>query len=105
MRESTYSNWDTLQGYQKQALDTIADKISRILTGDPTYLDNWHDIQGYAKLVENILTTGKSHPTSTVQEIPFPNLSISNPVMCRGCHLPEPQCKCSILHSGGKISI
>jgi hypothetical protein len=27
-------------------------KITRILTGDPNYTDNWHDIAGYAKLVE-----------------------------------------------------
>lgn len=26
-----------------------------ILNGDPTYLDNWHDIQGYARLVEKRL--------------------------------------------------
>lgn len=40
---------------QKQALDVIADKVARILNGDPNYLDNWHDIQGYAKLVEDRL--------------------------------------------------
>ena len=39
----------------KEALEMIAGKISRIVNGDPTYLDNWHDIQGYAKLVENRL--------------------------------------------------
>ena len=36
-------------------LGTIADKIGRILSGDPNYADNWHDIQGYAKLVEDRL--------------------------------------------------
>ena len=40
---------------QKQALTVFADKISRILTGDPNYADNWHDIQGYARLVEERL--------------------------------------------------
>jgi hypothetical protein len=39
----------------KQALSVIADKIARILNGDPYYLDNWHDIQGYAQLIENRL--------------------------------------------------
>ena len=38
---------------QKQALTVIADKIARILSGDPNYADNWHDIQGYAKLAED----------------------------------------------------
>lgn len=35
----------------QQSIDTILDKIARILNGDPNYLDNWDDIQGYAKLV------------------------------------------------------
>lgn len=47
--------WKDLSDVQKQALQVIADKISRILTGDPNYHDNWHDIQGYAKLVEDRL--------------------------------------------------
>lgn len=45
---------------QKQALDVIADKIARILNGDPNYVDNWHDIQGYAKLVEDRLLQQQS---------------------------------------------
>lgn len=47
--------WRRLQDDQKQALETIADKIARILNGDPDYIDNWHDIQGYARLVEQRL--------------------------------------------------
>ena len=47
--------WAYLRPYQKQALEVIADKIARILSGDPDYADNWHDIQGYAKLVEDRL--------------------------------------------------
>lgn len=35
----------------KEALELIAMKISRIITGDPSYLDNWDDIAGYAKIV------------------------------------------------------
>ena len=45
--------WKKLPPFMKQALRTIADKIARILNGDPHYTDNWHDIQGYAKLVED----------------------------------------------------
>ena len=45
---------------QRQSLEVIFDKIARILNGDPNYIDNWHDIQGYAKLVEDIL---KNAPT------------------------------------------
>lgn len=47
--------WNKLSPVQKQALTVIADKIARILSGDPDYADNWHDIQGYAKLVEDRL--------------------------------------------------
>jgi hypothetical protein len=49
------TNWDGLSPDMCQALTVIADKIARILNGDPTYLDNWHDIQGYARLVERRL--------------------------------------------------
>ncbi len=45
--------WELLTADKRQALTVIADKIARILTGDPEYLDNWHDIQGYAKLAED----------------------------------------------------
>lgn len=47
--------WSELPATHKQALEVIADKIARILSGDPNYADNWHDIQGYAKLVEDRL--------------------------------------------------
>lgn len=47
--------WERLSDVQKQALEVIADKIARILSGDPNYADNWHDIQGYAKLAEERL--------------------------------------------------
>ncbi len=46
-------NWAQMAPAHKQALTVIADKIARILSGDPEYLDNWHDIQGYAKLAED----------------------------------------------------
>lgn len=59
MRTATFDNgansWRRLSAIQKQALTVIADKIARILSGDPDYADNWHDIQGYAKLVEDRL--------------------------------------------------
>lgn len=45
--------WDNLKDDQRQALTVIADKIARMLNGDPTYRDNWHDIVGYAKLVDD----------------------------------------------------
>lgn len=53
MRESP--NWSKLEPDQKEALEQIASKIGRMLTGDFNYVDSWHDITGYAKLVENRL--------------------------------------------------
>lgn len=51
-------NWKKLMPDQAEALEMIAHKIGRILNGDPNYDDSWHDIAGYATLVEQRLTTG-----------------------------------------------
>lgn len=40
-------NWPTLHSSQKEALELIATKIGRILTGDPGHLDHWQDGAGY----------------------------------------------------------
>ena len=62
--------WNRLTSVQKQALSVIADKIARILTGDPNYADNWHDIQGYAKLVEDrLVTPEKDSPVYDTQPV------------------------------------
>lgn len=45
--------WQGLDAVKRQSLTVIADKIARILCGDPEYRGNWHDIQGYAKLAED----------------------------------------------------
>lgn len=50
----TTDNWSNLTAPQKECLQMIQHKIARILNGDPNYKDNWHDIQGYAKLVEDL---------------------------------------------------
>lgn len=45
--------FDRLPPVVAQAFDVIADKMARTLNGDPYYDDNYHDIIGYAKLVED----------------------------------------------------
>ena len=45
--------WAKLDPVKRAALFYFADKVSRALNGDPNYRDNWHDIAGYAKLVED----------------------------------------------------
>ena len=46
---------DPMPMSQRSALDMICMKIARIVNGDPGYIDNWDDIQGYAKLVSDQL--------------------------------------------------
>lgn len=58
--EIAKKGWSRLNAVQRQALTVIADKIARILSGDPNYIDNWHDIQGYAKLVEDRCPKGET---------------------------------------------
>lgn len=56
MANMEYSkNWNELYPYQQEALHMIASKIARILEGDFEYADSWHDISGYATLVESCL--------------------------------------------------
>ena len=45
-------NWEKLDDDQREALEMTANKIGRILNGDPNYADSWHDIIGYTRLVE-----------------------------------------------------
>ena len=52
-----YEGWKDLDSLHKESLDLIFIKIARIINGDANYVDNWHDIQGYAKLVEDMLET------------------------------------------------
>lgn len=48
--------WDRCDPAMREALEMIAHKIARVLNGDPSYADNWHDIAGYAVLVEREVT-------------------------------------------------
>ena len=45
--------WTKLSAVQKETLEMIAQKIARVLNGNPDYKDNWHDIAGYATLAED----------------------------------------------------
>lgn len=48
-------NWSQLDDDMRECLEMLAHKIGRILNGDPRYKDSWHDIVGYAKLVDDRL--------------------------------------------------
>ena len=44
-----------MSAIQKEALHMICSKLARIANGDPNHKDSWHDIAGYARLVEDSL--------------------------------------------------
>lgn len=49
-------NWkEVMSPDMREALRIIANKLGRILNGDPYYADSWHDIAGYAMLVDKRL--------------------------------------------------
>jgi hypothetical protein len=50
-------NWKTLDDTQREALEMIASKIGRIMSGNPHEVDHWRDIAGYAALIERWLTS------------------------------------------------
>ena len=60
--------WAFLADDQKEALEMIAHKIGRILNGDPNYIDNWHDIIGYTRLVEQRLEAEQKTARATLEE-------------------------------------
>ena len=44
-----------LPSTHRMALYMIASKLARIVNGDFNHFDSWHDIGGYAKLIENLI--------------------------------------------------
>lgn len=83
-------NWRGMQADQKEALEMIASKIVRIVNGDADYDDSWHDIQGYARLVEERLLREKEvneeNPVASWHGIPYTpekeTDSWGNPKLC-----------------------
>lgn len=51
-----HAGWNDTPGDMQESIDMIFHKIARVLNGEHTYKDNWHDIVGYAKLVDDQLT-------------------------------------------------
>ena len=69
------TNWDRLDPVKRQGLMLIAQKLARALSpsGDPEYKDNWHDIQGYAKLIED--RCKDAYPTPCLKRNPAQDLA------------------------------
>ena len=49
-------NWVRLSPDKREALDLIATKLARILSGEPNEPDHWLDLEGYARLARERLT-------------------------------------------------
>lgn len=49
----SHPGWPLLDPEHKHALLMICVKMSRLMSGNPNVADHWHDIAGYAALVEN----------------------------------------------------
>lgn len=49
------SSWENLTFSQREAIDMILHKIARAIAGSPNFPDHWHDIAGYATLIEEEL--------------------------------------------------
>ena len=45
--------WHEMTPSQSEALDNIATKMARIVSGDPEFKDHWEDIEGYARLIND----------------------------------------------------
>lgn len=45
--------YESMPDMHKEAIHMICSKMARIVNGDHNHLDSWHDICGYAKLIEN----------------------------------------------------
>lgn len=81
-------NWSlrNLTPVMCESLDMIANKLSRILNGNPNHADSWHDLAGYATLAEQ-----------TVQE-PEP-IDLSNIVVACICGWRGPMEELSATHA------
>lgn len=52
------SGWEKMSATQKEGFEMIVHKLARLANGNPNHLDSWHDIAGYATLVEQITDEG-----------------------------------------------
>ena len=48
----SYRGWNHLSAIEREAMDMIALKFSRILSGKSMERQHWEDVRGYAALVE-----------------------------------------------------
>jgi hypothetical protein len=62
--------WEKLTHPQRDNLEMIATKISRILAGDPNHPDHWDDLAGYPRLIARIIENSAAQ--RQVRSTPLP---------------------------------
>ena len=81
---SMSKNWLVLNVAQREALEYIAMKIARILSGDRNFRDHWEDIGGYAKLGEEWSNTSINTVQKDLAEAGMPTVGEINFVGAEG---------------------
>ena len=62
-------NWEAMDVVQREALEAVAGKLARIVTGDSSFLDHYRDIIGYTQLAMDY--TAKQPLASDVKTTKF----------------------------------
>ena len=76
----TSRNWNRLDVAQAQALEVVADKVARILCGDPSYQDHWQDGAGYFELVLRDLVQAQAQAPVTMPRATMPDRPDDEPL-------------------------
>ena len=66
---SAGTNWEAMDVVQREALEAVAGKLARIVTGDASFLDHYRDIIGYTQLAMDY--TAKQPLASDVKTTKF----------------------------------
>lgn len=66
---SAGTNWEAMDVVQREALEAVAGKLARIVTGDSSFLDHYRDIIGYTQLAMDY--TAKQPRASDVKTTKF----------------------------------
>ena len=78
-------NWKMLDDAQREALEMVATKIARILSGNPHEVDHYRDGAGYFQLIVNAYNACEHDPTRRPGER---NLEMPSPDLV-SCVWPE----------------
>jgi hypothetical protein len=63
-------NWYTLSPMQRESLHMVANKIARIVVGNPDFKDHWDDIAGYARLISREMEDETSRTEGAARDAP-----------------------------------